>query len=107
MADGRAFINLKVEVTMLKKLSVLSIATLFAAGLVACDVDKTKEGDVSLPKYEVEKTQEGKVDLPKYDVTGPDVDVKKEEKTVEVPTIKTEEKKITVPDVDITPAKDK
>jgi hypothetical protein len=107
MAFGHAFITFEAEATMLKKLSVLSTVSLLAAGLVACDVDKTKEGDVSMPKYEVEKTKEGNVDLPKYDVTPPDVNVKKEEKTVEVPTVKTEEKKITVPDVDITPAKDK
>ncbi len=92
---------------MLRKFALISTATLFAAGLAACDVDKTKEGEVNLPKYELEKTQQGKVDLPQYDVTAPDVNVKKEEKTVEVPTVKTEEKKITVPDVDIIPAKDK
>jgi uncharacterized lipoprotein len=89
--------------------SSISVATalLLAAGLAACDVDKTKEGDVSVPKYEVEKTKEGNVDLPKYEVTPPDVKVTKEEKTVEVPTVKTEEKKIEVPNVDVTPAKDK
>jgi hypothetical protein len=107
MVMGHAFTTFKAEGIMLKKLSVLSLVSLLAAGLVACDVDKTKEGDVSLPKYEVEKTKEGNIDLPKVEVTPPDIDVKKEEKTVEVPTIKTEEKKITVPDVDLTPAKDK
>jgi uncharacterized lipoprotein len=107
MAISHAFNFLEAEATMLKKMCLISTAALFAAGLAACDVNKTKEGDVQMPKYEVEKTQEGKVDLPKVEVTPPDVDVKKEEKTVEVPTVKTEEKKITVPDVDITPAKDK
>jgi uncharacterized lipoprotein len=72
-----------------------------ALGLAACDVQKTQEGNVSLPKYDVQKTQEGNVNLPKYDVKGPDVQVSKEEKTVTVPTVKTEEKTITVPDVDI------
>jgi hypothetical protein len=107
MAVAMRSLLFKAEVIMLKKLCMLSTVGLFAAGLVACDVDKTKEGDVTMPKYEVEKTKEGNVDLPKYDVTPPEVTVKKEEKTVEVPTVKTEEKKITVPDVDITPAKDK
>jgi hypothetical protein len=95
--------------TILKKLSLVSTAALFTFGLAACDVNKTKEGDVDLPKYEVEKTQEGKVDLPKVEVTPPDVDVKKEEKTVTVPDVdvKKEEKTVTVPNVDITPAKDK
>lgn len=92
---------------MLKKLFMISTAGAFTLGLAACDVNKTKEGDVQMPKYEVEKTQEGKVDLPRVEVTPPDVDVKKEEKTVEVPTVKTEERKITVPNVDVTPAKDK
>jgi uncharacterized lipoprotein len=107
MAFCHAFITQEAEATMLKKVFLISTAAVLTAGLAACDVDKTKEGDVQMPKYEVEKTQEGKVDLPKVEVTPPDVDVKKEEKTVEVPTVKTEEKKITVPNVDITPAKDK
>lgn len=85
----------------------LVVPVLFAVGLTACDVDKTKEGNVSLPKYEVEKTQEGSVKLPEYDVKTPEVTVKKEEKTVEVPTIKKEERTVQVPDVDITPAKEK
>jgi hypothetical protein len=82
-------------------------AAIFALSLTACDVDKTKEGSVSLPKYEVEKTAEGKVELPKYDVKTPDVTVRKEEKTIEVPTVKKEERTVEVPNVDITPAKDK
>lgn len=82
-------------------------SALFVVGLTACDVDKTKEGNVSLPKYEVEKTQEGSVKLPEYDVKTPEVTVKKEEKTVEVPTIKKEERTVQVPNVDITPAKEK
>lgn len=82
--------------------TILVPAVIAAAfGLAACDVQKTQEGNVSLPKYDVQKTQEGNVNLPKYDVKGPDVQVSKEEKTVTVPTVKTEEKTITVPDVDI------
>lgn len=82
-------------------------AAFIAMGLTACDVEKTKEGNVSLPKYEVEKTKEGSVKLPEYDVKTPEVTVKKEEKTVEVPTVKKEERTVQVPNVDITPAKEK
>ena len=73
--------------------------------LAACDVKKTAEGNVTVPKYE--KTQSGDVTLPKYDVTTPDVKVTKETKTVEVPTVTTKEKVIAVPKVSVTPAKDK
>ena len=86
------------------------ITTLVAAGvlgLTACDVRKTQEGNVSLPKYEVEKTQAGDVTLPKYDVTTPDVKVTTTEKTVNVPTIKAEEKTVELPKVEITTAKEK
>lgn len=76
-----------------------------ALTLAACDVKKTAEGNVTVPKYE--KTQSGDVTLPKYDVTAPEVKVTKETKTVEVPTLKKEEKVIEVPKVSITPAKDK
>lgn len=85
----------------------ITIAFVSAFGMVftlaACDVKKTAEGNVTLPKYE--KTQSGDVTLPKYDVKTPDVKVTKEEKTVTVPTIKTEEKKVVVPSVSVTPAK--
>jgi hypothetical protein len=73
--------------------------------LSACDVKKTQEGNVTLPK--VEKTQEGNVTMPKYDVTAPKVDIGTTEKTVTVPTVKTEEKKVEVPKVTVTPAKDR
>ncbi|WP_235548528.1 hypothetical protein [Noviherbaspirillum sp. Root189] len=89
-----------------KKITVVA-SVLLAVGLTACDIDKTKEGKVSLPKYEVEKTKEGSVKLPEYDVKTPDVTVKKEEKTVEVPTIKKEERTVQVPNVDVTSAKEK
>lgn len=92
---------------MLKKSLTVAAATFFAFGLTACDVKKTAEGDVNLPKYEVQKTQEGSAKLPQYDVKTPDVAVKTEEKKVEVPTIKKEERTIQVPNVDVTPAKDK
>ncbi|MEO6078313.1 MAG: hypothetical protein ABIQ86_00835 [Steroidobacteraceae bacterium] len=60
-----------------------------------CEVEKKKDGDVTLPKYEVSKTQEGNVTVPTYEVTTPDVTVK--EKTVEV----------TVPAVEVKTASEK
>lgn len=76
--------------------------------LVGCDVQKTAEGNVDMPKYEVSKTQEGDVTLPKYDVDAPDVDVTTTKKEVEVPKVGvyTEKETLTVPKVDITPAGD-
>lgn len=87
---------------MIKLLATLSMLSA-ALTLAACDVKKTAEGNVTLPKYE--KTQSGDVTLPKYDVKTPDVKVTKEEKTVTVPTITTEQKKVVVPSVSVTPAK--
>ena len=85
---------------------ILAVAAVgLASTLAACDVKKTAEGNVTLPKYE--KTQSGDVTLPKYDVTAPKVEVTKEEKVVTVPTVKTEEKVIEVPKISVTPAKDK
>lgn len=86
---------------MLNKSLSMATALLLALGLAACDVDQTQEGDVDLPKYDVEKTQEGNVEVPKFDVEGPDVDVKTEEKTVEVPTVEMKEKTVEVPDVNV------
>lgn len=82
----------------MRKTTTLIAASLAAAGmlgLAGCDVKKTQEGNVSVPKYEVEKKQSGDVTLPKYDVTTPDVKVGTEKKTIEVPT------------VDVTTAKEK
>lgn len=57
-------------------------------GLMAgCDVEKTQEGNVTVPKYEVEKKQSGDVTLPKYDVTTPGVDVGTKKAEVTVPTV--------------------
>lgn len=87
------------------------VATLVAAGLAfgltGCDVKKTQEGSVTMPKYDVKKEQSGQVTLPKYDVTPPDVKVGSAEKTVTVPKVTTQEKKVDVPTVSVTPAKDK
>lgn len=92
---------------MQKTITIAALAAITALGLSACDVKKTQEGNVTLPKYDVQKTQEGNVTVPKYDVKGPDISVSKEEKTVTVPTVKTEEKTITVPTVNVTTAKEK
>lgn len=92
---------------MLKITLVAGIVSLGALGLSGCDVKKTQEGNITVPKYEVEKTQSGSVTVPKYEVTPPDVKVGSTEKTVTVPKVITEEKKIEVPTVSVTPAPDK
>ena len=84
--------------------AIISIGVL---GLAGCDVKKTQEGSVTVPKYEVTKTQDGQVTVPKYDVTTPDVKVGTTEKTITVPTVTTEKKEITVPSVSVTTAKEK
>lgn len=89
---------------MHKSTLAIAIVSFGVLGLSGCDVKKTQEGNVTVPKYEVEKKQSGDVTLPKYDVTTPDVKVGTKEKTVTVPTVKTEEKKIDVPTVQVTPA---
>jgi uncharacterized lipoprotein len=87
------------------------VAVLVAAGaslgLSGCDVKKTQEGSVTLPKYDVKKEQSGQVTMPKYDVTTPDVQVGSAEKNVRVPKVTTEEKKIDVPTITVTPADEK
>lgn len=72
----------------MKNIIALSIVSIgLAGGLAACDVKKTQEGNVTMPKYEVEKTQSGDVTLPKYDVKTPDVNVTTEKKVIEVPKV--------------------
>jgi len=77
--------------------------------LVGCDVQKTQEGSVDVPKYEVSKTQEGQVTLPKYDVDAPDVDVTTTQKEVTVPDvdINAQKETVTLPKVEVTPAPDR
>ncbi|MEO7391417.1 MAG: hypothetical protein ABIU58_04525 [Ramlibacter sp.] len=87
-------------------LAILAISC-GALGLSACDVKKTQEGNVTVPKFEIEKKQAGDVTLPKYDVTTPDIKVGTENKTIVVPTVKAEEKTIKVPTIDVTTAKEK
>lgn len=92
---------------MFKTTITAAAVAIAALGLTACDVQKTQEGNVTVPKYDVKKTQEGSVTMPKYDVTAPDVNVSKKEETVKVPKVTTEEKKIEVPTVDIKTGKEK
>ena len=92
---------------MLKIALAAGFVSLATLGLTACDVKKTQEGSVTVPKYDVKKTQSGNVTLPKYEVTPPDVKIGSTEKTVTVPKVTTEEKKIEVPTVSVTPAPDK
>lgn len=92
---------------MLKTTIAIAIVSIGALGLTACDVKKTQEGNVTVPKFEVNKTQEGNVTLPKYDVTPPTVSVTTTEKTITVPTVKTEEKSIELPKVDVVTGKEK
>ena len=92
---------------MFKTTIAAALVTVGALGLAGCDVEKTQEGNISVPKYEVEKKASGDVTLPKYDVTTPDVKVGSTETTVTVPKVTTEEKKIEVPTVQIIPAPDK
>jgi hypothetical protein len=84
--------------------ALIAIGTL---GLTGCDVKKTQEGSVTVPKYEVEKKQSGEVTMPKYEVTPPDVKVGSAEKNVTVPKVTTEQRKIEGPTVQVTPAPDK
>ncbi|MBA3592882.1 MAG: hypothetical protein H0W47_03670 [Polaromonas sp.] len=90
---------------MFKTTLAVALVSVGALGLSACDVKKTQEGNITVPKVEVTKTKEGDITLPKYDVKTPDVSVGTTEKTVTVPTVKVEEKKIEVPTVTVTPAK--
>lgn len=64
-----------------------AIAAVAAFGLAGCEVEKTSDGDVTLPNYEVTKTQEGNIDVPTYEVRTPDVKVEEKKVEVTVPTI--------------------
>ena len=63
-----------------KLLTATLIAAMTTFGLAGCDVDVEEEGE--LPEIEV---KEG--NMPEVEVTGPDVEVGTEEKTIEVPDI--------------------
>jgi uncharacterized lipoprotein len=63
----------------MKKIIIVLAA---AGGLAACDVDQTK--NAQLPDVDVNATGG---QLPEFNVTGPDVNVGTENKTVQVPTV--------------------
>lgn len=66
------------------KQAVIGVSGLmFAFGVVACDVEKTEEGE--LPSVNVDV--DGEVKVPKYDVDAPDIKVGTETKEIEVPTV--------------------
>ncbi len=65
----------------MKKITFL-LAAVSGLGLAACDVDQTKEA--KLPDIDVNATGG---QAPEFEVTGPDVDVKMENKTVQVPDV--------------------
>lgn len=67
-----------------------AIVTGTALGLAGCEVEKTADGDVTLPEYEVRQTQQGNVTLPEYDVDTPDVEVGTRDVQVTVPTVDVE-----------------
>ena len=92
---------------MFRTTLAIALVSIGALGLTACDVKKTQEGNVTVPKFEVNKTKEGDVTLPKYDITAPSVSVTTTEKTITVPTVKTEEKTIELPKLEVTTAKEK
>ena len=73
---------------------IASLVSAASIALVGCDVQKTEEGSVQLPKYDV--------DAPKVDVTT-------EQKTVDVPKVGvyTEKETLSIPKVEVTPAKDR
>jgi len=58
------------------------ILTSSCLALAGCDVDQTKEGE--MPDVDVNASGG---QLPEYNVTGPDVNVGTENKTVQVPTV--------------------
>ena len=92
---------------MIRTTIAIAIAAVGAIGLSACDVKKTQEGNVTVPKFEVNKTQEGNVTLPKFDVTAPSVSVTTTDKTITVPVVKPEEKTLELPKIQVTTAKEK
>jgi hypothetical protein len=109
LVAGIHFGTIKIRSSIMRySISVISAAAVAASlALAACDVKKTQEGNVTVPKYEVSKTQEGNVTLPKYDVTTPDVNVTKKEVDVTVPKVTTEKKEVTVPSIDVKTGQEK
>ncbi len=81
---------------LMKPSNLFKIATVVfaAAGLSACDVDKTQDGE--MPEVQVEGGQ-----MPEYDVDAADVNVGTVEKEMEVPKVTMEEETVTVPAVGV------
>jgi hypothetical protein len=76
----------------MKKSLIVAAFGAMALGLGGCDVEQTEEGE--MPDVNVTGMPEVNAtggNLPEYDVDAPDVDVKTEERTVEVPTIDVDE----------------
>ena len=92
---------------MLRTTLAIALVSFGALGLTACDVKKTQEGNITVPKFEVNKTKEGDVTLPKFEVTPPTVSVTSGPTTVTVPVIKAEEKTLQLPKVEVTTGKEK
>jgi hypothetical protein len=65
---------------MKKTITAVALVGVSCLGLGACDVQKTQ--DAKAPEVEVKGGQ-----LPAYNVTGPDVHVGTENKTIQVPTV--------------------
>lgn len=70
------------ERSMIKTAPALAVLGSLAFALSACDVEQTEEG-------ELPEVQGG--EMPAYDVDTADVEVKTEERTVDVPVVETEE----------------
>ena len=65
------------------KKTIIMLSGAVCLSLSACDVDKTENGQMP----DVDVNVSGGAELPEYNVTGPDVDVGMENKTVQVPTM--------------------
>ena len=68
------------------------LAAAASMALVGCDVQKTQEGNVTVPKYEV---------------TPPDVNVTKNDVEMTVPKVTTEKKEVTVPKIEVKTGQEK
>lgn len=65
--------------------------------LAGCQVKKTQEGKIELPKFQVQKTQDGQVQLPKFAIEPPRIQIQKTPQTVTVPTVKQEKRTVDIP----------
>lgn len=84
---------------MLKINKLFLLIAFLCFGMIACDVDKTQEGE--MPEVDVDiDTEAG--ELPEYDVDWADLDVGTKTKTVKVPKVRVvmEEEEVEVPYLD-------